>query len=54
MNTQYSLKKNIINTKDELLYLGQLTYVGEFYDIGKMIERPIIKKDAGENENLLY
>ena len=43
INTNYYLKKNIINTRDAVLYLGQLSYSGEFYDIGKMINRPIIK-----------
>jgi hypothetical protein len=47
-STQFSLKKNIINTKDEVLYLGQLTFVGEFYDVGKLIDRPIIKTGASQ------
>lgn len=44
-NTNYYVRKNIINTKDQYFYLGFLSFVGDYYDIGKMIDRPIIKSE---------
>ena len=35
ISTYYSIKKNIIVTKDDLFYLGQISYMGDFYDIAK-------------------
>jgi hypothetical protein len=54
-DTNYYLRKNIINTKDDWVYLGFYSYIGEYYDIGKMIDRPIIKSElkAG-TQDLVY
>jgi hypothetical protein len=49
------LRKNIINTRDDVVYLGFYSYVGEYYDIGKMIDRPKIKSDLKpETKDLIY
>lgn len=55
INTNYFLRKNIINTRDDVVYLGFYSYVGEYYDIGKMIDRPQIKSDLKpETNDLIY
>lgn len=46
INTNYFLRKNIINTRDDIFYLGFYTYIGEYYDIGKMVDRPVIKSSV--------
>lgn len=38
-----------------MVYLGFYSYVGEYYDIGKMIDRPRIKSDLKpETKDLIY
>ena len=39
----FYLSKNIIKTKDDIFYLGQYTYIGYFYSIGNMVDRPLLK-----------
>ena len=55
VDTIYYLKMNIINTMDDYVNLGFYSYIGEFYDIGKMIDRPIIKSsNKAGTEDLIY
>ena len=46
----FYLRQNIIATKDDLVYLGQYTYIGYFYDVGKFINRPRFK--TGSNVDI--
>lgn len=36
-NNLFFLRKNVINTKDEFFYIGQLTMYDEFFDVGKLV-----------------
>lgn len=42
-NNNFFLQLNVINTKDEYAYLGQLTQYGEYFSIGKFINRPTVR-----------
>lgn len=42
MNLFY-LRLNVINTKDEFFYIGQLTMEDEYFDVGKVVHRPIVR-----------
>lgn len=37
------VRLNKIETEDEFLQLGQYTFEGSYYDVGKAIKRPIHK-----------
>ena len=40
----FYLRFNVINTKDEYFYIGQLTQYDEFYDVGKVVSRPQVRE----------
>jgi|TARA_B110001450_G_C17635976_1_gene487190 hypothetical protein len=39
----FFLRLNVINTKDEFFYIGQLTMEDEYFDVGKMVQRPTVR-----------
>jgi hypothetical protein len=46
------LRKNTVETEDNVIYPFETDYEGDFYDIGKSIERPLSRYDPS-NKNLL-
>jgi hypothetical protein len=48
-NRNFYLSRNVINTIDEYLTLGAYTYEGEYYSVGKYINKPFFT-----DGNLLY
>lgn len=48
----FFLRRNIINTMDDYFTLGQSTYEGEYYSVGKFVNRPKLRNLGGST--LLY
>ena len=43
VDNNFYIRRNVINTKDEFFYIGQLTQYGEFFDVGKHMVRPKVR-----------
>jgi hypothetical protein len=54
----FYLSKQIIETKDDYFYLGQYSYKGYFYALGKQVMRPVLKQGLDEisvrDQELIY
>ena len=50
-NNLFYIRRNIINTKDEFFYIGQLTQIAEYFEVGNHVVRPTVRDLGG---NLLY
>jgi hypothetical protein len=46
-NNNFFLRRNVINTKDDFFYIGQLTQYGEYFTVGKFVNRPKVR-DSGD------
>ena len=42
-NHNFFLSKNVIETMDDFFFLGQMTYEGEYYSIGKYLNTPTVR-----------